>query len=356
METIILADTDSIFLSKLEWYFIKQDVYSIDSISSQEHMNERFSTPQTAAALVISQDMEVPDLLKHQITHVFYLTEDEDVTMNTGRLNEYIPKYTTSVPAIYNIVTGILKSDPDPVAAVSKKTPTTVILVYSPVGGVGTTSVAVGLFANLYQNYKNVLFLSAEGLQSYASFFPGTYSLMEDYQTDMFKVETEQAVMYLREMARSAVDNDTTRCDFLPPFICPLPSIPLSAKDFVHLLDSIRSESAYEYVIIEADSAYSNEINLLTGSADKVVMVYEDSPRALRKMELLLRSINYSDRNKFIFADNKFMPNEMECDLSTRLRRQRYKVERIEKREDFPECVDDFIDYKGFQNLSNAII
>lgn len=348
MSKIILVDTDSNFLSNLEWYFFKQpDEHDIITISSAEYLAEFFSTPQTADALVIAEDMYFPEISKHNITHIFTLTESATEN-NTERLDgQRMSKYTTSIPEIYNIITGIIKTSSN--HRESGFTSTNVIVTYSPVGGVGATSISIGLCATLYKNYKKVLFLSAEGLQTFGSFFTGNFFL-DCWQTDMFKAEQEEALISLREMVRNEL------CDYLPPYSSPLPSIPLTAEDFIHLINAVRAAKAYEYVIIDCGSEFTKDVSALMGEANKVVIVYDHEPRSLHKVNCLLNSINYSDRGKFVFLRNKFIPESAPCELDKKFSTSKYNVEKINNSANFPSKIADFLGYKGFQELTNAVL
>ena len=350
MAKIILVDADSNFLSNLEWYFFKQsDEHEIITISDRNYLYQFFSNPQTADALVIAEDMYFSELEKHNITHVFTLTESL-VESGTERLDgRRMSKYTTSVPEMYNIITGILKTANT--NSTTQTAATNVVMVYSPIGGVGTTSVAVGLCASLYKNYKKVLFLSAEGLQTFGTFFHGEYFL-DCWQNNMFKAEREEAIVSLKEMVRNEL------CDYLPPFNSPLPSVPLDSDDYIHLINAIRSLKCYEYIVIDCGSEFTKDISALMGVADKVVIVYDHEERSEHKIECLLNSINYSDRTKFIFLHNRYMPGREPCKLDAKFYNSKYTVETIWQSgsDPFPTKVDGFLGYKGFQELTNAIL
>lgn len=348
MAKIILVDADSNFLSNLEWYFFKQpDEHDIITISSKDYLHDFFSNPQTADALVISEEMFFPEIEKHNITHIFTLTESI-VESGTERLDgRRMSKYTTSVPEMYNIITGILKTannGPKPQTAT-----TGVVMVYSPIGGVGTTSIAIGLCASLYKNYKKVLFLSIEGLQTFSSFFSGEFYL-DCWQNNMFKAEREEAIVSLKEMVRNEL------CDYLPPYNSPLPSIPLEAEDYIHLINAIRSLKTYEYVVIDCGSEFTKDVSSLMGVADKVVIVYDHEERSKHKIGCLLNSINYSDRGKYVFLHNRVISGKESCDLDQKLENSKYNVERIGYSYSFPTKINDFLGYKGFQELTNSVL
>lgn len=348
MAKIILVDNDSHFLSNLEWYFFKQqDEHEITTISSKDYLHEFFSNPQTADALVISEELYFPEIEKHNITHIFTLTESE-VESGTERLDgRRMSKYTTGIPEMYNIITGILKTANN--GSKSEKAATGVVVVYSPVGGVGATSVAVGLCASLYKNYKKVLFLSIEGLQTFGSFFHGDFSLY-DWQNNMFKAEREDAIVSLKEMVRNEL------CDYLPPYNSPLPAIPLGAEDYIRLINAIRTLKTYEYVVIDCGSEFTKDVSELMGVADKVVIVYDHEARSENKINCLLNCNNYSDRKKYVFLHNRCLLGSEPCPLDQKFANSKYTVERIEYSCRFPTKINDFLGYKGFQELTNAIL
>jgi len=351
MANIILADTDSGFLSKLEWFFCKQsDEHDITVISSEEYLHTYFEQLRAADGLVIAEELYFPELDRQNISHIFTLTESEVEGGGTGRLDgQRISKYTTGIPEMYNIITGILKTSAPVDVSRDSGMSTTVVLVYSPVGGVGTTSAAVGLCAALYKNYKRALFLSAEGLQTFGSFFTGDHYL-EDSQTAMFRATQDEALASLREMVRSEL------CDYLPPYESPLLSVRLGPDDYIGLIKAIRDKKTYEYIVIDCGSEFDEKANALMGEADRVVLVYDGSARSERKMNILLRSISYSEREKYIFLHNRFGAGSHTMQMERSLRSEGYAIEYLGSCEPFPQKIEEFLENKEFQELLNDIM
>ena len=99
---------------------------------------------------------------RHNISHIFVMNEqyeeDQTADLNTNHIFKY-----TSIKEIFNEITGksadVLKLE----KTVNQETQ--VVLVYSASGGVGNTTVAMGVSAALTKNYKRVLYINAARLQ-----------------------------------------------------------------------------------------------------------------------------------------------------------------------------------------------
>ena len=259
---IVIADNDTGYLSGLEWFFCKQSKGDMEimTISNADYLHTFFSKPQTVDGLLISERLYFDDLRKHNISQIFLLSEDGSTTLRDCIC---ISKYETSMTEMYNKVLGYLGKISDE----QQIDETTVVLVYSPIGGSGATSVAVGLCACLEHNFQNTLFLDAGSLQSTSSFFSEEFHT-ETWQKELFDKSRTDRCEQLKLLRRHEV------CDFLPPYTTPLFTIPLCAEDYIALISSIKEEKAYNFVVVTMDSAFNEDVSAMLGFANKVVIVY----------------------------------------------------------------------------------
>ena len=163
---IIIADTDNNYIFPLQLRFVEEFFEQVDLeiITDADFFNEMFATPQKADILIVSEELYDYSLQKHNIGNIFLMTEqyEEDQTdqLNLSRIFKY-----TSIKEIFNEITG--KSSTTLKVDTSKKKEPQIVLVYSASGGVGKTTVALGMAACLTQNYKRVLYINASWLQTF---------------------------------------------------------------------------------------------------------------------------------------------------------------------------------------------
>ena len=150
---VIIADEDANYIVPLQFKFVTDFFNKIDLeiITDRAYFDDYFSKPQNAEILIVSEELYDSFLQRHNIQNIFVMMEQYDEG-GTGELNvNQIFKYT-SIKEIFNEIIGKSAGALN-VAAVEKKE-TQIILVTSAAGGVGKTTVAMGVAACLVQNYK----------------------------------------------------------------------------------------------------------------------------------------------------------------------------------------------------------
>ena len=163
---IIIADTDSSYIIPLQLRFVEEFFEKIDLeiITNKDYFEMTFASPQKAEIVIVSEDLYDSSLQKHNIGKIFMMMEqyEEEQTdaLNINRIFKY-----TSIKEIFNEIIG--KSSSVLSVDLGKKKEPQIVVVYSAVGGVGKTTVALGMAACLTQNYKKVLYINASWLQSF---------------------------------------------------------------------------------------------------------------------------------------------------------------------------------------------
>ena len=163
---IIIADTDISYIIPLQQKFIEEYFEKIDLeiISESSYYERFFASPQKADVLIVSEEFYTPTLQRHNIGHIFLMTEQyAENQMSEPNVNK-IYKYT-SIKEIFNAIIG--KGAASLRVSNAARKETQIILVCSACGGVGKTTIALGISACLNKNYKRVLYINAARLQSF---------------------------------------------------------------------------------------------------------------------------------------------------------------------------------------------
>lgn len=296
---VLLADTDEKYLMALERKFIDgfEGRADINIITDAEYLNTFFGTPQYLDILVINDGLYNRSFERHDIANIFILSEQMLEEEATGNLNDnYIYKYT-SVKEIFNEVVNNLSINST--SSLSNVKETRVISVYSPIGGIGTTSMAVGLSAALAKNHKKVLFISTDSLQSFSTFFIEKEELNSGVEKQMVS-ENE----YIYDALKPSIRNEIF--DYIPPFRISLSSLNITMTQFINLINSIKVAKDYDYIVVEATSVFTEGTSSLMGYSNHVIVVTGQDRIAAHKLVCLLKNIDCSDSNRFMFVCNKY--------------------------------------------------
>lgn len=298
---VMIADTDPTYTIPLQLKFVEEFFNQIDLeiITDRAYYEKLFSAPQSVDVLIISEDLYSDSLQRHNIQHTFLMQEETAREETTASLLvNRIAKYS-SMKEIFNEIVG--KSAPTfDFGGKGKKAEPQIILVTSAAGGVGKTTVAMGLCAALAKSYKRTLYINADRLQNfqaklenpspitandvYANLLTGSKNIF----ADIHHVVREEGFRYL------------------PPFKAALMSLGLPYRIFEQLAVSAKESKDYDFIVVDADSAFDEEKARLIDAADKVIIVTDQSRSAVFATSRLYESISDAGNEKFLYICNNF--------------------------------------------------
>ncbi|WOO37836.1 AAA family ATPase [Anaerocolumna sp. AGMB13020] len=298
---IVLADTDDKYLMPLERKFIDglEDKADLIVITDPDYLKEYFSEPQRVDILIINEELYDAELERHNIASVFILTEQELLNNNTGDAEaNRIYKYT-SVKEIYAEIIGKSSARSE---TLNTKEETKILMMYSPIGGIGKTTVSAALCEALAKYQKKVLLIGIDSLQTIGSVIP-QLPFMES-GTEKLLIEKSE---YVYEAVKTKIINRTF--DLLPPFHLSLPSLNIKGEDYINLINGIRDSKDYDYVIVDGATGFTEDLSRLMGVADHTIILAGQDKNAVYKLDCLLRNIDCSDNDRFVFVCNKYRNN-----------------------------------------------
>jgi len=300
---ILLVDQDEKFLMPLERKFIDEfgEQFEIMVITDSDYLKEFFSNPQSLDILIINEDLYDRSIERHNIANIFILSEKIIDETYTGALdNNKIYKYT-SVKEIYNEVvnTSAVNMNPN----MKSNGETRVLMVYSPIGGIGKTTFSMGLCAALSKNHKKVIYIGTDNLQTFG-YFMNNKKTLESGVEKQFATQKDRIYSVIKPQIV------TEGFDIVPPFIKALSSLNIKVSDFINLIDSIKESNEYDYIVIDSGTDFSEDTSKLMGMANNTIVLVGQDKYSLHKLECLMTNIDYSDKNKFIFICNKYKTEE----------------------------------------------
>lgn len=296
--TIILVDRDEKYLMPLELKFIEEFQYEAEImvITDKDYLIEYFSSPKSIDILVINEELYSEDFERHNIVNTFILTEDNDVS-STGNISvNKIYKYTSVKEILSEVISNLsFKS----LLGIEGNNSTKVLMVYSPIGGAGTTLVSMGIAAALSKCHKRVLFISTETLQSFNFIFKNKDFLSNGFEKHLIYHEEE-----IMEHFKDSIHNEGF--DYLLPFKQSTCSFNIKMEDYIYLIDKIKSSKIYDFIVIDTTSDLTIDKTSMMNYSNKVITITRQDQVSKAKLERFLFNIDCSDRDKFIFICNKY--------------------------------------------------
>lgn len=296
---VIIADEDAGYIVPLQFKFVKEffNQIEIDVITDRNYFNEFFSKPQNAEILIVSEELYDISLQKHNIANIFVMVEQFEIggtgELNVNRLNKY-----TSIKEIFNEIIGKSGGALN-VGAIEKKE-TQIILVTSAAGGVGKTTVAMGIAASLTKNYKRVLYINAARLQMFQHMLENSTAITSPDVYAKLAMASANVYSDIKHVVR------TETFSYLPPFKAALMSLGLQFSIYEKVIMSAKKSGDFDFIIVDADTAFDEEKANLLNVADKVLIITKQTMASVASTNVMVSNINGVSNDKYIFVCNEF--------------------------------------------------
>ena len=300
---IIIADTDLQYILPLQLKFISDffDQIDLEIITDEAYFETLFSTPQRVDILVLSENLYTESVHKHNIAHLFVMHEQQEEE-RTGQLNvNHIYKYT-STKEVFNEIVGKSADVLNIISKASKETQ--ILLFYSAGGGVGKTTLAMGVSAALTKNYKRVLYINAARLQIFQHMLKNPSPITA---TDLYAKLASASEDIYSEM-KYVLRKESF--GYVPPFKASMLSLGLPYSLYEKLALSAKKSGDYDFIVVDADVTFDEEKANLLNIADKVILVTNQTFSSVMATNILVNNINGITPDKYIFICNNFDKNE----------------------------------------------
>lgn len=343
---IIIADTDLNYIIPLQLKFIEEffDKIELEIITDKEYFERLFSTPQRADILIVSESLYNTALRLHNISNIFLLTEGsgngttEDLTVSK------IFKYT-SLKGIFNEIISTANGISDNTEKIKE---TKVVMIYSPIGGAGKTTAALGISQCLTLQFKKVLYVNAEHINSFQAYMVNRTPL-PDMVSKELSTNNKQIYENLKHYIRKE------GFDYLPPLRVSLSSLGVKYLMYKHFIECAKKSKEYDFILFDMESVFTDESAEMFEMADKIIILGLQDKASVFKLEMFFNNVSCNDEDKYIFICNKF--NEEKDNELINNHKNIMISEYINNTEDFEKLkVQDFIRIEGYKKLAFIII
>ncbi len=297
---VILADVDSGYLGHLQQKFAEEFFgrVELELISDPAYFRELFSTPQQADVLVVAEGMYGPELQRHSVGNVFVLTEQREIPAGGNNVTA-IPKYSSIGAILHEVVSRC-----PGLQARARRKDCQIVVVGSACGGVGKTTVALGISGCLAEEYKRVLYVNAGRLQSFQRVMRDHSPITAPDVYAKLAHPTESVYEEIRHAVR------TEGFSYLPPFKASLLSLNLPFSVFEKIVLSAKKSHDFDYIVVDVDTAFDEDCAALLSDADKVVIVTRQTAASAYATNMLVANLNRMEDDKYLFVCGDFRAGE----------------------------------------------
>lgn len=288
---VLLADPELAYLAPIELLVLREYAGAVDLalVNDQEYLRRFFSEPQKLDILVINERFWSEDLRRQDIGQVFFLVEEERPKVTT-RDNDIILYKYTSARDIFASINMLLRRLSDAAPARSSQ----LVMVYSPQGGSGKTTAALGVCAALAGIGSKPLYISADPMQAESGCLPP-----EAHMTDRL----------VHQILRGAIDPNELRAnihsgvfDCLAPMPYAMSGYGITEEQFNAVAFAANGSLSYDYVVVDCSSDFTLAKTALMKAAAHVILPFVPDAGGAAKYRRILQCINARDQEKFMFV------------------------------------------------------
>jgi len=292
----ILADLNRDYILPLEIKLVEtfQDRIDLEVVDDAQYLSTLLTAARRIDVLIITDRLYNGVSSNADIGITYKLTEDSTLPAQEGQTVKTLFKYSNIQKIFGEIEYGarqFIKVEPGH----AEKTKT--VIVYSAIGGIGKTTIALGLCANLVNNHKKVLYVDAENLQDFG-FFLSDKETLHSRASAVLSAEND-----LYNGLRPYLRNEGF--DYLPPLRMAASSMGISLKAFRHYVGECKKHVVYDYIVIDTDSVFNEEKDKLIQLADRVVLLVKEGEYSRHKTNLLVNNFASMESKKYLAVCNK---------------------------------------------------
>ncbi|WP_448902051.1 AAA family ATPase [Eubacterium sp.] len=295
-QRIVIVDEDFFYIIPLQAKFIYKfgDSVEIEVITQKNYLINSFNKIQKVDILIISENMYFDSLLKHEIKKIFVLTEEKNEKIKSNNV-QFIYKYKSLNEIILDIVGNDFNN-----LIHKEENNSQIILVTSANGGVGKTTMAIGLSMGLSDMYKKVLYIQASYLQTFQQYIDND----EPIKSNVIYQLIDKSKKNIYEKIKYEIRNQNMY--YLPPFRTSLMSLGMEYSIFEMIAKQAKEAGDFDYIIIDSDIVLDKNKASMMNLADKVIIISEATETSVYATNRLIDNIENYTSEKYLFICNFF--------------------------------------------------
>ena len=301
-KVLIIADDDELFVENLEEYIVRNHStdFEVRTFTDMFYLEKFFSEPKKVDILLLSPKFKFESMNDQYINNIVFISDDENLNSEYQSIFRF-----GEITKIYNKLKSLVYSneheyETDNLIIDKAK----VVTIYSPIGGVGKTSIAVASAIELASQGYKTLYLNLENMQSTKAYFDikSNSRNLSDI-ISYLNAGTNKLSSYIQTCINSDLSTNTY-------YINPADNIfdleQMSSDDIKYLIQVLVDMKQFNYIVIDTSSTYNAFKKSIIDISNKIILPIEQSNISREKVLSFLNYIDDEELYKFIPVINKY--------------------------------------------------
>lgn len=297
---LVIYDEDKLYIEEFIKFFNKnyRTYFKIIGVTTKENLLKLINEGRTIDILVINDDLIQNNYEVNMIKLVITLLEREK---NNDIDKREIFKYQ-NIHTLFNLITKIYSTFYSKKDFNMEDLSAKAITFFSPIGGIGKTTISLLFAIRLTKAGRKVLYLSLEQVSSL-----GVYLDTSDKNntiTDLFYY-SQEGIEIDNTILGNKIKKDTeTSLYYINPVTSTLDFEEVSGKNLIIILDAIRNNMDFDYIVIDSGQNMDSFVTRLQEYSDKFIGLVDTSLVSMTKMSKLLNE--FINLDKILILINKY--------------------------------------------------
>jgi cellulose biosynthesis protein BcsQ len=296
---LVLLDEELDYLNNLMNYISQNYSYKFNVVSFTElkYMEEYLNKNNKVDIILISPNLYDEQVVLRHGTSLIFLVASENQSVKSY---PFVKKYQAADKICGEII-RIFENAEAETKLVKDESLTKVITVYSPIGGIGKTTLSLSMAENLSQKSKKVLYISLEPIQSYPVFLKQKSSKFS-FSDVLFSIKQKDNEV-LDIISKGIIKDSDTGIFYFNPVDSILELEDLSSQDIKDLIEAINSSRLFQYMVIDLPATMNTKYYELFRNSHKVILPIGQDAKTVVMVDSLINQLDEYDN--FFFLQNK---------------------------------------------------
>lgn len=297
---LFIAENDERYVTNLMYYISEKysNKFNTTCFTDYTVLDEHINKNDKVDIILINPDLLSENKSKYNNKTVILLTDDVD------RYKEYscIKKYQSAEKICSDLIKIYENKVKEQVENKSKEN-TSIFTFFSPLGGIGTSTLAISTAYSLAKNNKRVLYLNLENIQS-TNIFIREFSKSKYDFVDLTIAIKNRSTNIIDILAQGINKFNDTKLYYFNSIESILDIEELTSEDIKILVESIEKSNLFDFVIIDIPSVLDTKYYYLFQKSVSVIVAIGQDKRSNYKIDTLLTQLD--NTQNFLFVVNKF--------------------------------------------------
>lgn len=292
---IVIADPNIEYIKSYEEELIVRfyDEVSIQIITENEYLENYFRLHRDIDVLIIAKEFYGAYLKEHNISHTLIINDGDE---GKYKAKEDVLAFIEN--SLIGNVTKEPEADDETVEEVKEKT-TTVVSVFSPIGGSGKSLAALALSKKLKKLGESVLVIGCDNLQSFGAFLDTRENAEPELSLMLQEINEGTYFSILKNIYHGEIT-----C--ILPFEKPLSEVGVGSVQLYDLIALLREKKDFSYIILDLGSNLNKADQTMMAVSDHVVIITEPKMVSCRMIEKLMMNSDLLSNESVFMLSNQY--------------------------------------------------